>query len=103
MDMYILNSEGEPVRCHDYDVYGAWMQENYRLRLTESEGCRVSTVFLGLVHRFDNTSEPILWETMVFGGPHDQHQERYTSQAEAIAGHDRVVQMVSTETPEDER
>lgn len=39
---------------------------------------RVSTVFLGLDH-FGRVGEPVLWETMIFGGAHDGYQARYTS------------------------
>ncbi len=39
------------------------------------ERVRVSTVFLALDHAF-NESSPILWETMVFGGKHDEEQDR---------------------------
>jgi hypothetical protein len=59
----------------------------------------VSTVFLGIDHSFsairDNGDhKPVLFETMVFGGKHDQYQERYCTWDEAVAGHKRVVEMV---------
>jgi hypothetical protein len=59
----------------------------------------VSTVFLGVDHRFGN-GRPILFETMVFyrcpihrGGrtTDDEIQERYCTWLEAEAGHRRVV------------
>jgi len=28
---------------------------------------------------------------MIFGGPHDLHQARYTSRAAALTGHERMV------------
>ena len=68
--------------------------------LDEIGGVKVSTVFLGLDHRFSDSLEdgpPVLWETMIFGGAHDEHQERYTSRADAIAGHARAVKMVKGE------
>lgn len=55
---------------------------------------RVSTVFLCLDHSYAPDGEPILWETMVFGGPHDGWQSRYTSYADAKEGHEWVVAMV---------
>lgn len=57
---------------------------------------RVSTVFLGLDYgwnRFDNRG-PILFETMVFGGSLDGEQERYSTWAEAEAGHVAMVERV---------
>jgi hypothetical protein len=95
MQMYVLDVNRQPIRCNDYEVYGRWMQENYRVRLTEIDGIKISTVFLGLDHRFANTSDPILWETMIFGGPHDQYQDRYTSEAEAITGHEKAVALAT--------
>ncbi len=34
---------------------------------------------------------PVLWQTMIFGGPRDLQQVRYTSQAAALKGHEQVV------------
>ena len=51
----------------------------------------VSTVFLGLDHNW-NGGPPILFETMVFGGPHNEYQERYATWDQAEKDHDRVVE-----------
>jgi hypothetical protein len=50
---------------------------------------RVSTVFLGT--NTELCGPPLVYETMIFGGPLDQEQERYASRAEAIAGHTRMI------------
>lgn len=55
----------------------------------------VSTVFLGLDHAH-NGGPPVLWETMVFGGDLDGEQERYTSRADAVAGHAAMVARVKS-------
>ncbi len=56
---------------------------------------RISTVFLGIDHAFGG-GEPLLFETMVFGGELDQSQERYSTWDEAEARHkvwvERVIQ-----------
>lgn len=51
----------------------------------------VSTVFLGLDHSFGSFGEckPVLFETMIFGGEHDQYQE----------GHKRALEMVKQQQP----
>jgi len=54
----------------------------------------VSTVFLGLDHQY-GIGEPLLFETMIFGGVHDQYQERYSTWDEAVAGHKFACDMVS--------
>ncbi len=46
----------------------------------------VSTVWLGLDHNWGE-GRPLIFETMVFGGPNDQDQYRYSTEAEALAGH----------------
>jgi hypothetical protein len=57
---------------------------------------RVSTVFLGIDHRFQHKAGdggPLVFETMIFGGVHDGYQERYVSWREAEAGHRQAVLM----------
>ncbi len=56
---------------------------------------KISTVFLGLDHRFEGEGEPIVFETMIFGGEHDQYQERYCTWNEAVEGHKKAVELVS--------
>ena len=46
----------------------------------------VSTVFLGLDHQFGD-GPPLLFETMIFGGEHDQWVERCSTWDEAEAIH----------------
>lgn len=50
---------------------------------------KVSTVFLFVDHSTDSTGfgKPVLFETMVFGGLHDGHIERYCTWQEAENGH----------------
>lgn len=55
---------------------------------------KVSTVFLGIDHRFGMAGPPILFETMVFGGLLDQEQMRYATMVEARAGHVAMVARV---------
>jgi len=55
------------------------------------KGVRVSTVYLGLDHSFGMGGPPLIFETMVFGGPHDQHTARYATEEQARDGHARVL------------
>jgi hypothetical protein len=57
-------------------------------------GVEVSTVWLGLDHNHDSMGPPIIFETMIFGGDHDQRQWRYSHQADAVAGHIEACRMV---------
>lgn len=51
---------------------------------------RVSTVWLGLDHQHTPGGPPLIFETMVFGGENDDYCRRYSTEAEAIAGHKAV-------------
>ena len=57
----------------------------------------VSTIFSGLDYRVRCAGPPILYETMVFGGPHDGYQERCATWDQAEAMHQRIVDMVKKE------
>ena len=54
----------------------------------------VSTIFMAMDHSFGDDGEPILFETMVFGGEHDNYQERYHTYDRAEEGHRRICEMV---------
>lgn len=60
-------------------------------------GSRVSTVFLGINYQFDKDGPPLWFETMVFGGQHDQLQEHYATLEEAMVGHQKMVALVNDE------
>jgi hypothetical protein len=72
--------------------------ETRRLALTQiTDTIRVSTVFLGLNHDFSGRGPALWFESMTFGGPTDDAQERYETWDEAIAGHARMVQRAEQE------
>ena len=60
-------------------------------------GVEVSTVWLGLDHSFGLGGPPLIFETMIFGGPHDQEQWRYPNRDAALAGHDQAVALARDE------
>ena len=53
----------------------------------------VSTVWLGLDHSFGD-GPLLIFETMVFGGNLDLEMDRYTTEAEALAGHAAMCERV---------
>jgi hypothetical protein len=73
--------------------YKASQAESYRRvgRTQVTSECMVSTVFLGLDHGY-TPGPPVVFETMVFGGPMDGECERYCTWAEAVEGHARMVE-----------
>lgn len=61
---------------------------------------RVSTVFLmGVNHRWIDGTDPLLFETMVFGGTMDHAQWRYPSWNQAEVGHQKVIEQLLLEMP----
>ncbi len=94
-DKYILeNKEAKPV--YDIKEWAKWYETNDRIvQRTQIQGIEVSTVFLGMDHRFGK-GEPLLYETMIFGGEHDQYQQRYSTWDEALKGHQLACEMVVT-------
>lgn len=95
MRQYILVDQ-KPVEEPDLMAWGNWMQDAERkVAFNEIDGVRVSTVFLGLDHRFDNGGDPILFETMIFGGDHDQYQARATTWADAEHEHAKALKLIA--------
>ena len=90
--MYVLDPDGKPVRPKTLREWGEFMESGKRkvARDKISDDVEVSTVFLGMDHSF-GSGPPVLWETMVFGGPLDQEEERYTCRRAAELGHAEMV------------
>lgn len=101
-DHYILDADGKtPIPCDLMTCARALERDRHQTRETVAEGVDVSTVFLGLDHSFGMPGPPVLWETMIFGGPHDGYSDRYTSHADAMAGHEKAKRIaLGQEEPE---
>ena len=93
IDKYILKGK-KAVPCKDLMEWGKWMQTVDRhVANTKIGKVRVSTVFLGLDHGF-GLKNPVLFESMIFGGKYDQEQARYKTWEEAELGHKRMCKKV---------
>lgn len=57
----------------------------------------VSTVFLAVDHNYGPHRNPVLYETMIFGGWDrlNEKQWRYTTREKAVAGHGHIVALLS--------
>ena len=99
LDKYILNENGEPVIEHDILKWAAWLEPALSaggtgVILQEIDDVKVSTIFLSIDNNFFGTP-PILWETMVFGGPLEGRMDRCSgSREQAMAMHARMVARV---------
>ena len=91
----ILNDANEVVAVDDVREWAAWFELNEGRRIVAqtsiSPGVRVSTVFLGINHSFIWGGRPLWFETMIFGGPHSDDQQRYETYLEAQLGHQEMV------------
>ncbi len=97
MDKYIL-VDGEITKEPNLLKWAKrWEGERGHVALDTVGDARISTVFLGINHRFSDNGPPVLFETMVFGGEHDEYQERYCTIEEARAGHAKALKMVMGE------
>ena len=97
MKLYILENK-KPVECADTVQWGKWISswKNKHVAQTTKGSITVSTVFLGIDHKFPDweTGPPILFETLIFGGRYDQEQWRYCTWEEAEEGHKKACQLV---------
>lgn len=103
---YILDGK-TPVAEPDLMKWGEWMQKANRTVRKDTATVklagqpigevRVSTVFLGLDHSFGE-GPPLLFETMVFGGPLDQEQDRCSTWEAAEKMHELMCERVKRGT-----
>ena len=76
--------DGQPITMQDWLT--KFSEANQRVALDERDGIEVSTVWLGRDHQYGD-GPPLIFETMIFGGEHDEYQWRYSTRAGAEAGH----------------
>lgn len=99
---YSLDIDNNPVPCANVDEWSTWFENNQNRRRvalnTTENGFRVSTVFLGLDHRFSDIGDPLLWETMIFeqGDWCDLYCARYSSYADAVEGHKKALDLATS-------
>ena len=102
--MNCYDRQGNPI---SYDRWGELHNDMEYKRIAldplmfRDEPVTVSTVWLGLDHSF-GAGPPIIFETMVFGGPYNQECWRYSTEQQAREGHalvchDLVHRMSTTE------
>lgn len=88
--MYYVLKDKEPVACNA-EEYRDWLRARDHKPVYVGndtlENIYVSTFFLGLDHNFMSSGPPVLFETMVIGGPLSECQRRYSTWDEAEKGH----------------
>lgn len=99
---YVLGGEDghEPVPCYNLLEWGRIFESDVRVVAWSGNSSKyVSTVFLGLDHSFWD-GPPLVFESMLFIDGHGDEMDRYSTWAEAEAGHKRFVQkyLIDAET-----
>lgn len=89
---YVLDADNRPIEA-DFVTWAMWFENpNRHVAYTQvSSEITVSTVFLGLDHRWFGEGPPIVFESLVFGGPLDGDGGRYASWDDAETGHKMLV------------
>ena len=85
------------VREADFPAWAAWAYTRLPDRLirhTAVENVSVDTVFLAFDQGCIGDGPPLLFETVVQGGPLSGKNVRYTTMEAAVAGHDAMVEHV---------
>lgn len=95
-DKYILDGK-KAVPCEDLIEWAKMFEESNRIVKQEEIGdVKVSTVFLGVDHYFgDGPHEPLIFETMIFGGEHNDYQTRCSTWEQAEEMHKKAVALVN--------
>jgi hypothetical protein len=92
---YILLPDHSVVMTNDIYAWAEMYESPDRIvDWTGNSDVYVSTVFLGIDHNFGIYGPPLLFETMVFGGAHDNYMDRYSTWNEAQEGHKRMCERV---------
>lgn len=102
MRHYLLDENKEPYEVsfeEGLELYRNPQMKIVKQDLFDNSGILISTVFLGFDHAHpsdyleNSNQKPILFETMIFNGPHHGYQERYTSYVDALKGHAEAIKI----------
>lgn len=95
MNNYILQGH-KAVPEPSIMAWAKWLESANRVvkKTKVANGVEVSTVFLGIDHQFGG-GDPLLFETMIFGGERDSFQYRYSTWDEALKAHETIVKEFS--------
>jgi hypothetical protein len=96
---YILDDEGNPIKEPDSLKWETWFENNLEKCVVAlgrlPNRIAISTIFMGV--DYDHKT-PLLFETMVFGGPHNGWSKKYATLKEAQAGHQEILRKESGRT-----
>lgn len=101
MRHFYYDRQGRPISSAE--VEQLWRRDR-RVALTDLGRLgRVSTVWLGIDHAYDGP--PLIFETLVLEGPLGGEMERYSTEEDALTGHEFMVMRLTVlrDEPEPKR
>lgn len=99
---YYILKDGKPVRVDSLTEWCVQFERGEDVRRVDQTYVGyvwVSTVFLGLDHNYGD-GPPLIFETMVFGGPLNEEMVRYSTLGDAKKGHFEMVDRVRAASPQ---
>lgn len=84
--------QGQPIELLDWAAKFENPAYMLVVETTLASGTRITTIWIGLDHRFSGDGPPLIFETTVRGGVCSGEGERYATEAEAEVGHKRWVE-----------
>ncbi|MDZ8108967.1 MAG: hypothetical protein RM338_25545 [Nostoc sp. DedQUE12a] len=94
---YILEGKN-PVAIESFKDWNLWMASaSFRdttVMLNELKDCLISTKFVGINLNPHPSGKPMIFETLVIGGPLDGKRNWYPTWNEAIQGHLKICSQV---------
>ena len=95
MDRPYYGWQGEPITA---DEWARLFADERHIGDDDIDAVHVSTVWMGIDHGCGD-GPPLIFETMIFGGEHDQECWRYATEQQARAGHARIVEAIRAAHP----
>lgn len=77
-------------KCSDIEYQRVGLFET----LANGEKISVATIWVGINQSFVPNQDPVIFETMVFGGRNNGLCRRYSTELEALVGHNEIVDIV---------
>ena len=95
IDRKVVEAESIEDMIANYDLWT--VKKTDILGDGDQEDVFVSTVFLGQDLSFGMSDDPIVFETMIFGGPYNYTVRRFSSIEDAETCHDKFVEKIRKE------
>jgi hypothetical protein len=90
---FCWDRDGTPISLEAFERLRYETPGYFRVALDRVGDAQVSTVWTGLALPLfaEDCDRPLIFETMIFGGPYSDYLWRYVTEVEALTGHFAVV------------